>query len=322
MSEDLIDLQLTGEDRKSKSKAHFYVYCKNCQPRTFQEGKLRVRCFQCKEGSILIHRDPCGWADVLDRPGVIKGHCFSSDCIQEQEGVTDAEFFFKCCGDDKDEEDHEAVPLHRIRANLHNIPCLACTESSDTVLVFECEDQHVICLECFRVYAKSRLNERQFVADENLGYTLGCPVNCANSLISQHKHILSMLDDQDDYDRYQRFAAEECLLKAGGVLCPQPRCGAGIIPDDLEERKIKCLQCQYVFCKLCHQGYHIGECVNPVMTASSSSVQAISPLNTDMILQARWREQKVDSSSLLTIKVMTKPCPKCRTPTGNLTVSY
>ena len=25
-----------------------------------------------------------------------------------------------------------------------------------------------------------------------------------------------------DYDRYQRFAAEESVLQAGGVLCPQP----------------------------------------------------------------------------------------------------
>ena len=39
----------------------------------------------------------------------------------------------------------------------------------DTVLVFECEDRHVICLECFGVYSKGKLNERQMVADPNLG---------------------------------------------------------------------------------------------------------------------------------------------------------
>ena len=37
------------------------------------------------------------------------------------------------------------------------------------VLVFECEDQHVICLQCFGVYAKGRLNERQMIADPDLG---------------------------------------------------------------------------------------------------------------------------------------------------------
>lgn len=33
------------------------------------------------------------------------------------------------------------------------------------------------------------------------------------------------------YAQYQRFGAEECVLKAGGVLCPQPGCGAGILTD-------------------------------------------------------------------------------------------
>lgn len=30
---------------------------------------------------------------------------------------------------------------------------------------------------------------------------------------------------------YQRFATEEAVLKFGGVLCPQPGCGEGIIID-------------------------------------------------------------------------------------------
>lgn len=33
------------------------------------------------------------------------------------------------------------------------------------------------------------------------------------------------------YAQYQRFGAEEFVLKAGGVLCPQPGCGAGILVD-------------------------------------------------------------------------------------------
>ena len=309
LNEELIDLQLTGEERKrenSNIKAHFYVYCKDCQDKALQTGKLRVRCYDCKEGSILIHRDPCGWADVLDQPGTIQGHCLSGKCPPESQSP--AEFFFKC----NNEQDHEAPPLYQIRANVHNIPCLACTEASETVLVFECQDRHVICLECFSIYVKSRLNERQMVADTQLGYTLSCPVGCANSLIAQHKHILAVLTDNDEYDRYQRFAAEDCLIQAGGVLCPQPRCGTGIMPDDPQERKIKCAQCQYVFCKLCLQGFHLGDCEAIAQTTLPTSTLNLRP---EMITQARWHEQKLDSSSLLTIKVLTKPCPKCRTPT-------
>lgn len=52
------------------------------------------------------------------------------------------------------------------------------------------------------------------------------------------------------YDTYQRFGAEEYVLRAGGLLCPMPNCGMGIIPPTIEEqaekddehrRRIKCV---------------------------------------------------------------------------------
>lgn len=46
---------------------------------------------------------------------------------------------------------------------------------SDVVLVFPCQDTHVMCLECFATYCQVKLNERQFVLSENIGYTLPCP---------------------------------------------------------------------------------------------------------------------------------------------------
>ena len=64
--------KVTEESSASSSKAHFFVYCKDC-PKTLQTGKLRVRCHRCQEGSILIHRDPCGWSDVLEQPGTYIG---------------------------------------------------------------------------------------------------------------------------------------------------------------------------------------------------------------------------------------------------------
>ena len=319
LNEELVDLQITGNDRqdptKADLKAHFFVYCKHADHSNLQVGKLRVRCASCQEGSVLIERDPCGWEDVLALPGRIQGHCLSGKCPKDS--MSPVQFYFKCNDPQCSEDSREAPPLYQIRVNLMNVPCLACTESADTVIVFDCLDRHVICVDCFTTYVMSRLNERQLVLDEKMGYTLGCPVNCANSLVAEHKHLLAVLD-RDDYDRYQRFAAEECVLQAGGVLCPHPRCGTGIIPDDPNERKIKCHQCQYVFCKDCHQGFHIGTCLTTMtsegsMTSSSSS----SPFDPDMISRARWRNDVGvdDNSSLLAIKVMTKPCPKCRSPT-------
>ena len=88
------------------------------------------------------------------------------------------------------------------------ISSLACADILETVMVFDCEDQHVICLSCFEIFVKSRLNERKFVVDEEFGYTLGCPVtSCDLGLIHETKHFLSIIS-QEDYDRYQRFAAE------------------------------------------------------------------------------------------------------------------
>ena len=57
-----------------------------------QTGKLRVRCHRCQEGSILIHRDPCGWSDVLDQPGRIMGHCLSGKCSSDGNEDSQAEF--------------------------------------------------------------------------------------------------------------------------------------------------------------------------------------------------------------------------------------
>jgi len=39
---------------------------------------------------------------------------------------------------------------------------------------------------------------------------------------------------------YERFATEEYVLKNGGVLCPQPNCGAGILVDD-DCDKVSCI---------------------------------------------------------------------------------
>ena len=57
--------------------------------------------------------------------------------------------------------------------------------------------------------------------------------------------------------RYERFGAEELVLQSGGLLCPQPGCGAGIM---LEEgggdcKRVPCVTCGYVFCRCLKGGY-------------------------------------------------------------------
>lgn len=134
--------------------------------------------------------------------------------------------------------------------------CFCCSE---TVLVFPCASQHVTCIDCFRDYCRSRLNERQFMPHPDYGYTLPCPAGCEHSFIEEIHHF--KLLSREEYERYQRFATEEYVLQAGGVLCPQPGCGMGLLVEP-DCRKVTCQNgCGYVFCRNCLQGYHIGECL-------------------------------------------------------------
>uniref|UniRef100_T1JC78 E3 ubiquitin-protein ligase parkin n=1 Tax=Strigamia maritima TaxID=126957 RepID=T1JC78_STRMM len=284
-----------------KKQINFYVYCSNpCK--SLQPGKLRVRCNLCKQGTLTVSEDPCGWEDVLI-PQRIEGKCQMESC----EGKY-AEFYFKCASHPSG-EDETCVALNLIRTNIINLNCLICTENNDPVVVFPCESAHVICVECFKLYCYSRLNERQFVQDKQFGYTLPCPAACQNSLIEETHHFRLLGDEQ--YERYQRFGAEECLLQAGGVLCPVPGCGAGILPDP-DCRKITCIQqggqgCGFVFCRNCLRGFHLEECEESGLAASGGTVAfTIDATQAD---NSSWNANKSG------VTVVTKPCPKCRTPT-------
>ena len=221
------------------------------------------------------------------------------------------------------------------------------------MLVFGCPEHHVICIPCFRDYCISRLNDRSFTLHAELGYTLGCPVGCENSFIcASSKHFAAVLHEDpnstnhsSEYNRYQRFAVEEYVLQSGGVLCPQPNCGTGIMPQSLMNadssedlsstipRKVVCTECRYVFCRLCLQGYHVGDC-NETHTNNTTEGgygvnqmplrQIFSVNDRNLVSRARWDPEGIraqmnevdDLSASMTswvaIRITTKPCPKVR----------
>ena len=260
--EEEAEAQVRESPSSIRRSSNFFVFCGDpCAG--LRPGKLRVRCRDCGEGALVLDREPQDWSDVLDA-GRIGGRCESAAC----DGGKDvrAEFFFKCSGHSHRGEE-ESPPLHMVKRNEESLPCLACLEeTSALVVVFDCADRHLVCVDCFADYCRSRLNERSFVLDADLGYTLGCPAGCGDSLVGQTRHF--KLAGEAEYARYQRFAAEESVLQAGGVLCPQPGCGMGIMPgeDDDDDSKVMARRvvcrggCDYVFCRDCLQGYHIGEC--------------------------------------------------------------
>ncbi|XP_048210369.1 E3 ubiquitin-protein ligase parkin [Perognathus longimembris pacificus] len=281
--------------------SRFYVYCKGpCG--SAQPGKLRVRCGTCGQPSLTLAQGPSCWDDVLI-PNRMRGECQSPGCPGTQ-----AEFFFKCGAHPTSDTD-TSVALNLITTNSRDISCITCTDVRSPVLVFPCDHRHVICLDCFHLYCVTRLNDRQFVHDAQLGYTLPCVAGCRNSLIKELHHFRILGEEQ--YNRYQQYGAEECVLKMGGVLCPRPGCGAGLLPER-GQRRVTCegghgLGCGFVFCRDCKEAFHDGDCSALFDTLGAAS-QAYR-VDARAAQQARW-----EAASKETIRRTTRPCPRCGVP--------
>lgn len=287
----------------SRGRSWFFVYCKRCG--CVREGKLRVCCKTCQQPTLTLGQGPSCWDDVLIS-GRIHGVCHSDGCDGGE-----AEFFFKCASHPTS-GDERSVALDLVTHNSRKVHCIACMDVMDVVVVFPCAQRHVICLECFRGYSQTRLDERQFVHDPELGYTLPCPAGCEESLIKELHHFRIL--GQEQYDRYLRFGAEQCLLQIGGMLCPGAGCGAGLVaPSD--SRRVECdrrVGCGLVFCRDCREEYHGGACPDahaPPTAEGGPPTEQSFPVDSEASLRSRW-----DRDSLLFIQESTKPCPQCSAP--------
>ena len=63
----------------------------------------------------------------------------------------------------------------------------------ERVLVFNCEDGHSLCVECFIDYCRHQLSNRQFIQDPGgKGYTIRCPNGCTGSEVTEIHHFRLM----------------------------------------------------------------------------------------------------------------------------------
>ena len=284
----------TSPDVKTKQKTHFFVYCKNpCGG--MSPGKLRVRCFQCKDPSFVLVQGPCNWKDVLT-PQHMRGRCYNVQCKSDI-----AEFYFKCANHHTLNED-TSVPLHMIRNNNVGVECITCATETEVVVVFDCDVGHSMCIACFVTYIKEALNHRNFKKHPEYGYTIQCPNNCDGSEVKEIHHFRIM--GGKDYGRYQQFGAEECLRQMGGIFCPAPGCCSGLIPEPGQQR-IQCAECKFVFCSQCQNQYHTGRC-----TATPEAQQAAQEENPNRFNQNVERARWIAATERY-VREISKACPQC-----------
>uniref|UniRef100_A0A8C2DJV4 RBR-type E3 ubiquitin transferase n=1 Tax=Cyprinus carpio TaxID=7962 RepID=A0A8C2DJV4_CYPCA len=194
------------------------------------------------------------------------------------------EFYLKCAAHPTCDNDTSAA-LDLIMPNTCRVPCIACTDVISPLLIrLWCWSFSVICLECFHLYCVTRLNERQFTQDPLVGYSLPSAAGCPDSLIKEVHHFRVLGDEQ--YECYQQYAAEECVLQMGGVL--RVRCELGNGPG------CGCLLC---VCD-CKAEYHEDPCKQRTDTGYTADEEAV--------FRARWEQ-----ASQETIAKTTHPCSKC-----------
>ncbi|XP_032408695.1 E3 ubiquitin-protein ligase parkin isoform X4 [Xiphophorus hellerii] len=227
----------------------FFVYCKRCS--SIQSGKLRVRCRRCRQMTLTLCRGPSCWDDVL-LPGRIHGVCQFEGCHGNE-----AEFYMKCASHPTSEDD-VSVALDLVLSNTRSVPCIGCTDIRDVVLVFQCSDRHVICLDCFQRYCQTRLNERQFIYDAVIGYSLPCAAGCENSLIRELHHFRILGDNQVTPPQKESGSPQEVLP----VFSGHPR--------------------KYFLCSRVTPGST--SCVLGVTPGSTSCVLGVTPRSTSCVL--------------------------------------
>lgn len=301
------------EDKKS----YFFCYCSARSCRKITKGKLRVKCASCKESTLIVEQRPCSFSDVLEK-GRIKGKCQNHNC----KGVY-AEFYFKCSSADhqndennhQNQQDERALPLESIKHNSKLMKCPVCDEVKDSIFTFKCG--HFICLDCFLMYCESKLNSRDLILVDQLGYTLNCPFDCTDSYI-ENCHYFHILSNRD-YERFQDFGAEEYVLRNGGVICPKPNCSQAMLIERTDNcTKVCCFSCGHLFCFLCKADYHEGACstdvyLDSIRTSESVEVcKSFGQLLKEKLSALSWNKKNADD-----VKIDIKRCPNksCNCPT-------
>jgi len=270
--------------QKTSTDNPYYIYCSTCKKACV--AKLRVRCKSCKQEVFVVSQEP----KSISLPAT--GKCENPKCTSTQ-GV-----FYVKCGEHKTTDESTVLP--NIISNQTRTPCQVCGEVQATLVEWSCH--HFVCVDCFIGYGNANLDDKSFVFDQKLGYTIGCPMHCPNTLITT-PHLFKLMGE-NQYARYKQFAAEANVASvSSSVVCPFQNCGDQFIVDQnlFKFHKITCPTCKGVFCHKCQLSWHEGPCQNNKNNKTDNKTE-------------QTKEQKDYLLTIQLIESTTEPCPnsKCK----------
>ena len=194
--------------------------------------------------------------------------------------------------------------------------CIICAENWESNCIFKVSEgcDHLICIACMVTNVKVALRDRSLFDAEGLKCPMPQCTHHVKNKIHQMKDIAKQtLPDpafrtdavpltDDECEQYLCFMQEASIPVERRIWCKNPACGQHAMPMDVGEgryqtpSKFVCMFCEseaYALCTQCKELHHPG--------------------TGDCKRAMTWRGTNSKSDTL--IKLTSKPCPYCTTPT-------
>jgi hypothetical protein len=193
----------------------------------------------------------------------------------------------------------------------HRWPCPICLDDYPLSEMITLDCLHRLCLDCFKSYCESKINENEVLSDQLCCPILVPPSSSSSSVGSGSKmcghpitvHEIKANIDETVFEKYERFVTRSFCEDQKLTSCP--KCNEWYV--DLQEvlhlehtwKEIKCQKCAHSFCGKCGQVPH----------------KAQYDQDVDCETYAKWLESnsKTDDNFLAYVennKLFS--CPKCK----------
>ena len=174
--------------------------------------------------------------------------------------------------------------------------CVSCyTEFYGAEMVLlDCD--HPFCEECIKLLLSVKLE-----SGDSLQF------NCPECDMFIGRDILQRLLTEAEFVRWEKLFIEQSIERDGSVLfCP--RCSNHAVKDDVDSTLADCVSCSFIFCDMCDQAWHPGDCSTFFVNKRPREQKTI--LTQKQKDHIRHKEFNAKSEALK-LKYF-KRCPNCR----------